>query len=333
MADEDEEGSGDFNFDDISDIDNIDDANHLRLNADDDPYEGECGYSLFKALRGNSTGRKLKRNFFMFGVGQFLCGLPLMIITIQEGQNLNNIPYFETAPYGATLLTLMWLVCFPTMLMSMVSLLAVKYWASLTTNRALLGNLIRMYLGAFLLIFMFTLWCICATMLTFRKVKSWTDNVELAIIWPYYICTLLFIYPYIGLITIYVLNISGILEELDHNGNIKEPDPPEVVMDLTDVTISQSCLLIIVFPCVAVIQCMDLVKAIQRAYRRYQTDRLHGFNNNNSRESKKKKKGFLRKVYRTLTYCFKKPKSWTTQYQKSILEIEDLDINDPTDHS
>jgi hypothetical protein len=58
--------------------------------------------------------------------------------------------------------------------MGLASMAAVRNWASLTTNRTLLSNLMRVYLFAFFLIFIFTLWLTCATFLTFKKVDDWS---------------------------------------------------------------------------------------------------------------------------------------------------------------
>lgn len=51
-------------------------------NNDDKKFEGEFGYSLVKALRGKTTGRRLKRALFKFGCFQFFCNFPLFIMTI-----------------------------------------------------------------------------------------------------------------------------------------------------------------------------------------------------------------------------------------------------------
>lgn len=68
----------------------------------------------------------------------------------------------------------MWVVSFPTCIMGLVTAAAVRNWASLTTNRALLSNLMRVYVVAFFLMFIFSLWLACATFLTFRVVHDWS---------------------------------------------------------------------------------------------------------------------------------------------------------------
>lgn len=68
----------------------------------------------------------------------------------------------------------MWVVSFPSFLLGLASMAAVRNWASLTTNRSLLSNLLRLYVFAFFLVFIFTLWLTCATFLTFKEVDDWS---------------------------------------------------------------------------------------------------------------------------------------------------------------
>lgn len=49
----------------------------------DEEFEGEFGYSLVKALRGKTVGRRLKRKLFKFAVIEFFCGFALLIIAIE----------------------------------------------------------------------------------------------------------------------------------------------------------------------------------------------------------------------------------------------------------
>jgi hypothetical protein len=60
---------------------------HSRaVNVKDNPdaeFEGEFGFALLKALRGNTVGRRLKRNLFKFGCFQLICNFALFMITIQ----------------------------------------------------------------------------------------------------------------------------------------------------------------------------------------------------------------------------------------------------------
>lgn len=94
-------------------------------------------------------------------------------ITLFSGQSFNNVKYFDTTPYGASLQSLMWCVSLPTVFLGLTTMTAVRYWASLTTNRKLLGSLIRIYVAVFALIFLFTLWCTCVLFLTFSGIRDW----------------------------------------------------------------------------------------------------------------------------------------------------------------
>jgi hypothetical protein len=76
----------------------------------------------------------------------------------------------------------MWVVSFPSLIMSLITMASVRNWASLTTNRVLLANLLRVYVFAFTLIFIFTLWLICAMFLTFKVVDDWTVIVILPLL-------------------------------------------------------------------------------------------------------------------------------------------------------
>lgn len=48
----------------------------------DTEFENECCFWLMKLLRGRNTGRQLKRRIFKYCVINFLCGFPMLIITI-----------------------------------------------------------------------------------------------------------------------------------------------------------------------------------------------------------------------------------------------------------
>lgn len=65
------------------------------------------------------------------------------------------------------------MVSFPSLLAGILSLVAVRNWASLTTNRALLSNLCRCYMLGCAILLVFALWTTVATFETFQKVKDW----------------------------------------------------------------------------------------------------------------------------------------------------------------
>lgn len=98
-------------FDDIASIDNeLDDRRRKKLileeaqRKEDEEYEGEWGYSLIKALRGRTVGRRLRRKLFKFGIVEILCGFPLSILAYLESKNFQNTAQFDTEKYGSSLM-------------------------------------------------------------------------------------------------------------------------------------------------------------------------------------------------------------------------------------
>lgn len=98
-------------FDDITSIDNeLDDRRRKKLileeaqRKEDEEYEGEWGYSLVKALRGRTVGRRLRRKLFKFGVIEILCGFPLSILAYLESKNFQNTAQFDTEKFGSSLI-------------------------------------------------------------------------------------------------------------------------------------------------------------------------------------------------------------------------------------
>ena len=57
---------------------------------------------------------------------------------------------------------------------------------------------------------------------------------------PYYICTLLFLLPYLPILFLYTLDISYLTDEVERGGVIEELDPPPDAKDMSDVTLVQS---------------------------------------------------------------------------------------------
>lgn len=305
MGDDDEDDE-DMNY---TEDDNRSRAVNKKENPDDE-FEGEWGYALIKALRGKSPGRRLKRNIFKFGVFQLVCNFSLLMITIQENRNFNGLGYFEDTKYGAGLLNLMWVVSLPSFLFGLVSMAAVRNWASLTTNRTLLSNLMRVYIVVSFLLFVFTLWLTCVLFLMFRGVKDWSEDVTIARIFPYYICTILFLLPYLVSLVYYPLEVSYYIDQIDNGGVIAEPDPPDNFMDLSDVSLFQSCIFVCAMPCVMCIMFTDLIKAIRKAYAKHYADQP-GFMSNKHKEKYaapgevKKKRRVWRRVWKTLTRWFR----------------------------
>jgi hypothetical protein len=64
-------------------------------------------------------------------------------------------------------------------------------------------------------------------------------------------------------------------------GIIAEPDPPSWVLDLSDVSLFQSCVFVCAMPCIMCIQCADFLSALKKAYDKHYRDQpLFAFSNN-----------------------------------------------------
>lgn len=95
QEDDDEESV--LGFEDISKFDpeNIDRRKQIELMARiDEEYEGEWGYSLIKALRGKTVGRRLRRKLFKYGCFQLFCGFALFVISIEESKSRRDCSLF-----------------------------------------------------------------------------------------------------------------------------------------------------------------------------------------------------------------------------------------------
>jgi hypothetical protein len=135
---------------------------------------------------------------------------------------------------------------------------------------------------------------------------------------PYYVCMIIFLLPFIAAQAYYTLEISFYIDKVDTGGNITEPDPPENVMDLSDVSLFQSCIFVCAMPCILAIQCMDLARAVAKAYAKHYKDQPM-FSSSNKRKEKyappeevKRKRRVLRRIWKTLTRWFRGSAAYVT---------------------
>lgn len=128
----------------------------------------------------------------------------------------------------------------------------------------------------------------------------------MARIYPYYICTILFLMPLLSSILFYTLDISWHVEQIDNGGIIVEPDPPPYTMDMSDVTLFQSFVFVFALPCILCIQCNDLIRAFHKAYETYYKDQpLFPKKDDLSKEEKKKGRKILRRIMKTFMRWFR----------------------------
>ena len=119
--------------------------------------------------------------------------------------------------------------------MSLLSIFAMRNWASLVTNRELFQSLLRIYLVFFVLMFLLAAWGLAVTFGVFNNVDFNKIN---PVINPYglFIATVVFLIPYSLVLLYYILDLHYLIEEMEH-GTIKElGKTPKGTMDLTGVS-------------------------------------------------------------------------------------------------
>ena len=118
----------------------------------------------------------------------------------------------------------------------------------------------------------------------------------------------MFLLPYAMAIVMHSLNISYYNDEIVLDGIIAEPNPPDDVTDLSDLSIHQLFIFACALPCVLLIQCMDCCNGMKKAaYRFYEFHRRSkGPGEEKGEETKKKKKGTLYRIQKAVRKFFKR---------------------------
>jgi hypothetical protein len=251
----------------------MDDNDDVEIDIRDidieDDYKEECGYFIVIMLRGNTTGRRLKRTIFKSGVAQLSCGFSLMILAIEAGYTEVMSKYFIENRYGASVHDLQWLISFPSILLGIGSMIMIYYWASLCTNRTLLKAILNIYMMINLFLFIFTLWLICALGLLYRTPNiDWQNRTLMQQMFACVFFTFLFTLIYFVTIIQYTLDISYFSEELEYSGiRLLEPYEPEV--DLSEMDLSIACIEAFAVPCTYLIQAFDMFMGCYRQILRY----------------------------------------------------------------
>ena len=116
-----------------------------REHIDDEDFDGDCCFQIIKSLKGVSLGRQLKREVFKLGVAHLTWGIIIFILSIYESLAFMITTFFTNITYGSSILTLQYSISVFAILAGVISMLVMRYWASLCTNRSLLQNLMRGY--------------------------------------------------------------------------------------------------------------------------------------------------------------------------------------------
>ena len=259
--------------DDESEIDievgNDDFTSLLPSNRLDVDLEEEIGFGIIYQIRGRTTGRRVKRDLCIFGTFQFICGVALAAIADAEDGSFPIKNFFDNSKNGKDLIPLMRLVAVLAILLSIFTFGLIRYWSSLVTNRVLFSGVLKIYVGLCFIKFVIVLAAVIVVFETFGEVDRWGVGVDPAInnMLPHYICTVVFMLPYLLCVCKYGMNISYLNEEVEMGGNIVEPGAVNV-MDMTGMSIQDCCQTVITFPLAVVYQFFNLLAAIFFAVRR-----------------------------------------------------------------
>ena len=229
-------------------------------------FESDLDYWIRKNFGGRSSGRRLKRLVAKFGAIQLLCGLGLTAIAGCENSFFPADAHFSSSRYGSSLLSLMFLVSLPTLLMGLLSMLILRYWTSLTSNRQLLVLLARVYALACIPIFGFHLWCLCVLFLTFRDAK-WMQDTFLRMVLPYFVFSVVFEMITVTAFLYYAMDLSYLSDEAQRResvvlepANMIHTDPTHT--DLSNMDTTQAFNALCVTPCLYLDECSSLIRTV-----------------------------------------------------------------------
>jgi len=247
------------------DVSHSEHSDYGQSYINDRDFEGEFIYTLTRSLRGSHSGRRFKRTLFKFGFILLVCGFALLTITCLIEENFKRQPQYATSRYGSDVLTLMFCTSVLANVFAIVTLLAVRYWGSLVTNRDLLVNLFKIYSLVLLVAALIGIWTLMTNVLTFTRIKDWGENVTLARMYPYWVCTCIFLCPLLAAMLYFFYQIITLVKEIEDGENIVEPNANIFDnMDLADVTVGQAIIMGCSLPLIFLIQVVDFCAVVQR---------------------------------------------------------------------
>ena len=182
-------------------------------------FESDLEYWFRKHFGGRSSGRRLKRVVAKFGCMQLVCGAGLVIITGCESQLFPGEEHFATLKYGASLMSLMYIISIPTFLLGLSSLLLLRFWTTLTTNRQLLVMVARGYALICAPLFVFLLWTLIVMFLAFQGVE-WKNDPLLTIILPYYVISVFLVLVILLTFLYYMMDLSYLADEAQRRESV-----------------------------------------------------------------------------------------------------------------
>jgi hypothetical protein len=273
----------------------------------DEEYEGECGYCLVSELRGTTTGRKLKRIIFTFGVYQVLAGFVLTLIGISGANNPQLQKVYNISKLNSPdLQTLTLLTGIFTFLWGIGSMFIFKLWAAFCTSRLLLMTIMRIYMFIDMICLIFALWTVIILFACFEGVDFREEKQQENYVLSSFVFSVIFLFPYIVFLIYYPLEISYFSDELEYEGvQIEEPNPPE--FDFSDFNILETLYNIMMIPVALILELYNFLKGGRRAFAEYLANRRLAAAEKRAQEEKfknKKKSGFCTRLFKTFYRCF-----------------------------
>ena len=205
--------------------------------------------------------------------------------------------------HGGSIIEMQFVTSLGALIITGFTWLSMKFWASLVTNRELLGGLLKLYQLLLILHFAIVLWSINALGATFEDVDWRTEEPAVKRIYPSYVVTIIVTAFYLPILIYYGLNISYYCETmLKTGGVIEEPDvDPDDIYDLSEYTLLQFLLMPLAIPILVVIK---LTEIIEECF--YHTKRWIEHRRAIHEASKKKRKSFGHRIKKTLKRWYKK---------------------------
>lgn len=290
----------------------------VDIRLDDDEFYGQdCGYWIIRMVRGNTTGRRIKRLVFKYGCYQLVCGVCLLLILDHLDRSYAMYDYHMVARpgMGSSVHNMMWLTAFPACLIAAWTMTMIYFWASLCTNRILLRTILQLYIGVSAFKFIFVLWATCIVFLAYKGVNfSKHDGMRAEI--PAYVFSIIFMCTYLFAMFFHTLDLSYLIEELDYEDIVlEEPYPPQ--FDLEGLTLQNLCLGWLAVPIALGMQALDFFDGFKMAVQRYLAYRRRRSMFPTEEELEEKRRRKERKEKKTFYYRLKKT---TRRWIKELLE-------------
>ena len=289
-----------------SEIDVTDDTEYLNADVQ---FEEELGYGLIVMFRGRTTGRRVKRELCCLTAYQLIVAISMSLLSYNVARVSYIVKFLDEQSSGI----LGWMdftstICF---IWSGVTIVILRFWSSLVTNRMLLSTILKIYVLALFVKFILVSSAVASVFNTFGSGPRYGAgaSADANNMLKYYILIALFLVPYLVVVILYGLNISYLNEEVEMGGNIREPNPVGAI-DLRGVTLTECCTVVLAYPLAIIYQCMELIYAVYLMgnrgwyffWRRYEEHRQASALAKAAAAAERAKKGrsFFRRLTKTL---------------------------------